>query len=490
MFRRFIRLEWKAFFRASSFSANVVLKVFMILGAIYFAFLFIGAGLLLYKIIKEEMHQDPLVVVSKYMIYYLIVDLIVRLFLQKIPVINIKPLLVLPIKRSTIVNFALGKTAISFFNILHAFFLIPFSLVLVSQEYDPVHVLFWYLGITALIYCNNYLNILLNNKDGLFYTFIVLVLALGASQYYGIFDVTTYTGMFYFSLYSTAYIFVIPIVVLTALYIITFKYFLKHLYLDTGLKGKHEVATTEEYTWLNRFGTLGTFLKNDIKLLRRNKRSKSTLLMSVLFLFYGLLFMTGSIEQYNSPVWKMFGGIFVSGGFLFTFGQFVPSWDSAYYPLMMSQNIQYKEYISAKWWLVVIGTVISTLLASFYLYFGLDTYLIVIVGAIFNIGVNSHLVLLGGAYIKTPIDLTSGKQAFGDKKAFNLKSMLLLIPKLILPIVLYALGYYLISPQAGYAFVAGAGILGFAFRNKIYSVIEKIYKTEKYQTLAAYKEKQ
>src|SRR5690606_9910567 len=141
--------------------------------------------------------------------------------------------------------------------------------------------------------------------------------------------------------------------------------------------------------------------------------------------------------------------IFVSGGFLFTFGQFVPSWDSAYYPLMMSQNIQYKEYIASKWWLVVIGTIVSTLLASFYLYFGVETYLIILVGAIFNIGVNSHLVLLGGAFIKTPIDLASSKQAFGDKKAFNMKTMLLSLPKLLLPVALYGVGYYMANAETG-----------------------------------------
>jgi len=208
-----------------------------------------------------------------------------------------------------------------------------------------------------------------------------------------------------------------------------------------------------------------------------------------MFLFYGLLFMTGAIEMYDHPMWKIFAGIFVSGGFLFTFGQFVPSWDSAYYPLMMSQNIKYRDYIKSKWWLVVIGTIASTIAASFYLYFGFDTYLIVLVAAVFNIGVNSHLVLLGGAFIKTPIDLASGKQAFGDKKAFNIKTMLLSLPKMFLPMALYAVGYYFISPEAGYAFVAGTGVLGLAFRNKVFSMIENIYKTEKYSTLAAYRQK-
>lgn len=488
MFLKFIKLEWKSFVRASSFQTNIVLKIFMILGAIYFTLLFAGAGILIYQGL-EEAGMEPLETVNRYMIYYLLTDLLVRLFFQKIPVINIRPLLTLPIKRSTIVNFATGKTMLSYFNIIHFFFLVPFMFVLLANNYDSAQVLLWFLSISILIYCNNFLNILLNNIDNFFVLFIAVLLGIGALQYYEIFNITDYSVHFYHGFYTTPFLFVVPVVLLAGLWYITYRYFYKRLYLDTGLKGKHEIAKTEEYTWLNQFGTLGTFLKNDIKLIRRNKRSKTTLLMSFLFLFYGLLFMTGAIETYDHPMWKIFAGIFVSGGFLFTFGQFVPSWDSAYYPLMMSQNIRYRDYILSKWWLVVIGTIFSTLLASFYLYFGWETYLIVLVSAIFNIGVNSHLVLLGGAYIKTPIDLASSKQAFGDKKAFNLKTMLISLPKMFLPMILFALGYYLISPFAGYAFVAGAGVLGLAFRNKVFSMIEGIYKTEKYSTLAAYKQK-
>lgn len=464
------------------------MKIFMVIAAVYFSLLFLGLGILLYKGISDA-GQDPLVVVSKYMVYYMLGDIIMRLFLQKIPVINIRPLLSLPIKRKTIVNFALGKTMLSYFNTVHALFFVPFSVILIKEGYDPLNVLLWLTGMTALIYCNNFLNILLNDKDNLFIGFIAFVAVLAGLQYYEIFDVTQVTNVLFHGFYATTYLFIIPLFFLAVLWITAFRYFRKNLYLDTGLKGKHTEAKTEDYTWLNQFGTLGTFLKNDIKLLKRNKRSKTTLLMSFLFLFYGLIFMVGALDGYENPMWKMFAGIFVSGGFLFTFGQFVPSWDSAYYPLMMSQNIQYKEYIASKWWLVVIGTLVSTVLAAFYIYFGIETYLIILVGAVYNIGVNSHMVLLGGAYIKTPIDLASSKQAFGDKKAFNLQTFLLSIPKLLLPIILYALGYYLISPVAGYAFVAAAGVLGFAFRNKVFSMIEKVYKTEKYKTIAAYKQK-
>ena len=80
------------------------------------------------------------------------------------------------------------------------------------------------------------------------------------------------------------------------------------------------------------------------------------------------------------------------------------------------------------------------------------------------------------------------KNVMGDKRAFNMKTLLLSVPQMILPLALYALGHYLLSPMAGYILVALAGILGFVFKKKVFKIIEGLYKTEKYTTLAAYKE--
>lgn len=488
MFKRFIYLEWKAFFRSASFASNLALKILIAFLAIYFTLVFLALGVGAFYILKK-LNMDPIATVNKFLIYYFLMDLIFRLLLQKIPVMNIRPLLIFPIKKSAIVHFSLGKTVLSFFNFVHAFFFLPFSIVLIYEGYDVLSVILWHIAIFSLVYTNNFLNILLSNKDNLFGIFIGVVAVLGGLHYYEYFDITNYSAPFFDGLFHTSWVFSIPVVVLLGLYYVTFKYFKKNLYLDAGLSIKNEIAKTEHLTWLNQFGTLGTFLKNDIKLIKRNKRSKTTIGMSVMFLFYGLIFFSNGIEVYNNPVMHIFAGIFVSGGFLITFGQFVPSWDSAYYSLMMTQNIPYKGYLNSKWWLMVIGTVISTILASFYLYFGWHVYLTIVVGAIYNIGINSHLVLLGGAYTKTPIDLDSGKGAFGDKKAFNVKTMLISLPQLGLPVLLYWLGSYWANANVGLALVAVLGIVGFAFRNPVFSLIEKIYKTEKYATVSAYKQK-
>ena len=426
MIKKFLYLEWKAFTRSASFATSLAIKIFMIIGAIYFTVVFLFLGIGVFYILKES-NLEPLKTVNQFLIYYFVLDLIIRLFFQKIPVMNIRPLLTLPISKSTIVNFSLGKTVLSFFNWLQLFFFIPFTVVLLIEGYDVLSVILWYLSVVSIVYINNFLNILLNNKDKLFVVFIAIVVALAGCQYYKIFDITNYTSVFFDGLFNTKWMFLFPVLALAALYFYTFKYFYNNAYLDSGLASKHDIAKTENLTWLNQFGVLGTFLKNDIKLIKRNKRSKTTVGMSFLFLFYGFIFFNNPTQP---EVMKIFAAIFVSGGFLFTFGQFVPSWDSAYYPLMMTQNIPYRNYLSSKWWLIVIGTVISTILSSFYLFMGWQIYLTILVGAIYNIGVNSHLVLLGGAYTKTPVDLAASKGAFGDKKAFNVQTMLISLPKL------------------------------------------------------------
>src|SRR6478672_10687879 len=155
MFKHFLTLEWKSFTRSASLGVNIGMKILMGFLALYFMVIFVAAGVGSFYIIKEELHLDPMLTVNKYLIYYLVVDLVIRYFFQKMPVLNIKPLLTLPIKRNTIVHFTLGKTILSFFNVLHAFFFIPFSVALLVNGYSVVHVLLWNLGIVALIYSNN-----------------------------------------------------------------------------------------------------------------------------------------------------------------------------------------------------------------------------------------------------------------------------------------------------------------------------------------------
>lgn len=488
MIKKFLSLEWKSFFRSPSFTTNLVLKILQFFGIAYLIFIMGAAGLFLFFGL-EKAGFEPLATVNKFLIYYLVGDLAFKYMAQKMPIVNIKPLLLLPYNKPKIVNYALGKTMLSWLNWYHAFLFIPFSGALLLEGYSVLNVLGWLLALIFLIYLNNFINIFLNDKKRVLIAVVIIVAGLGALQYYEYFDITKYTGPVFQAFYEQPWLAAIPLLAMLGVGKIAHTYFLNRLYLDAGLARKVKTASNENLDWIDRFGSQSTFLKNDLRMIIRNKRSKTTAIMSVLFLFYGLLFFTGAVETYDGPFWRMFAAVFVTGGFLFMFGQFVPSWDSAYYPLMMTQNIQYKEYLRSKWWLMIIATGISTVLAIPYLYFGWEVLVAIIVGAIFNMGINAHLVLWGGAYIKTPVDLESSKKAFGDKSSFNLKTMLLSLPKMLGPMALYAIGHFTVGPWLGFVIVALAGVAGFAFRDMAFNRIIKIYKTEKYKTLAAYKQK-
>ena len=490
MFKHFISLNWKSFFRAASLKSNLVIKIFMFFGALWMFFVLVGGAIGTYHFITEKLKQNPLELINKFIVYWFLTDLVFKYLLQKMPVVNIKPLLIVPIKKNKVVNFTVGKTIFSFFNFYPAFYFIPISILMVVHGNLPlVNVLGWHLAIMAIVYCNNFINILINNKDILLYSLAGVITTFGLLQYFQIYDITPHIEPIINTFYSHPITAIIPWLLAIALYVLSFNHFKKNLYLDEGLSTKKEDAKTENLNWLNRFGSLSVFLKNDIKLIKRNKRSKMAVLISVLFIFYGLLFFTGAVETYEGPTWRIFAGIFVTGGFLFNFGAFVPSWDSSYYQLMMSQNIKYRDYLLSKWYLMVIAVFITTIIASFYLYFGLEVYLAILTGAIYNIGANCLLVLFSGAYTRTPIDLTSAKNPFGDKQAINLKTILLSLPQMLLPMLIYLIGHYTISPKAGFMFVALIGILGLAFRNVAFNKIESIYKQEKYKTIVAYKQK-
>ena len=156
---------------------------------------------------------------------------------------------------------------------------------------------------------------------------------------------------------------------------------------------------------------------------------------------------------------------------------------------MMTLNVPYKEYLKAKWWLMNIVTAVSIVVALFYAIISWETYFTFFAAGLYNIGVNSQFTLWSGAFNKTQIDLNSKEKVMGQKNSFNLKSLLLLIPKMLLPMAVFGISKYFFGMTGGMISIAILGLIGFLFREKIFDTIVKHYKSEKYSTLEAFKSK-
>ncbi len=105
---------------------------------------------------KKVPNTDPLLTICNYIVLWFLFDLLLRFFMQKLPVLNIKTFMVLPFKKETIVHYLLLKSGFSAFNLLPLFFFIPFSIVLLFKGYAGFNVFAWLLSMLLMVLLNNF----------------------------------------------------------------------------------------------------------------------------------------------------------------------------------------------------------------------------------------------------------------------------------------------------------------------------------------------
>ncbi|WBX71317.1 DUF5687 family protein [Tenacibaculum retecalamus] len=484
MIAHFLKLEWKQYFRSSYWQKGIALKIIMGFFVLYMVAAFLSIGVGGYFILKKLFpEQDPLQIVNSMLVFVILGDLVFRYLMQKLPVMNIKPLLILPIKKEKLVHYVLGKSAFSGFNFLSLFFYIPFSVVLIMQDYNTIGVLGWLIAMFFVIQAINFLNFLINKNNKVFAFIVTLLVGLAILQQFTSFDISVYSQLIFDAIVANSILVFVPIIIAAVLYYVNFKLLRSRVYLDDLVAIKTEEANTADLSWTEKLGDISPFIKNDIRLIWRNKRTKTVFLMSFLFLFYGLIFFTQKTYQ-DMPAMLMFAGLFVTGGFTLNYGQFIPAWDSAHYKMLMSQSFRYRKFLDSKWFLMVAMTTILYFLSFPYLYFGTKIFLMITVGAIFNIGFNSLFLLYAGSFNRKRIDLTKG--GFGNTQGTSATQFLIVIPLMLLPMAIFWIFNSFVGYNSGYILVALIGVVGLVFKNYFMNLIEKKYIKDKYAMINAF----
>ncbi|MDC9721425.1 MAG: DUF5687 family protein [Urechidicola sp.] len=488
MIKHFISLEWKQYFRSPYWKRGIGLKIVIGFFGLWIIASFLIMGLAIFPILKEQFPEsDPFLMVNGFVFYWILVDLMMRFFLQKLPVMSVKPLLTLPVKRRQIVNYVLGKSVMSAFNFLPLFAIIPFSLMLLKNDYDITIVLVWIFTLITITLINNFLNFIIESltaKTEL--SFLPLIATTAALYGLNHFDIVSFTDLIskgVLSITENPTFIIAPIAILLGLYYYNFKILKSKLFIDVSVQSKSKDAKTSDLEWTKRFGDIAPFMQLDLKLMMRNKRAKSTFLILVIGLFYGLFF-------YPQPMYRdmvfmyAFIGIFSTGTFLINYGQFIPAWDSSYYKMLMSQNFKYEQYLKSKFTLMAISVVILFLLGIPYIYFGWKILIAHFAAAIYNIGVNTHVILLGGSYNRKKINLD-------ERAAFNFQGTgavqwLIGIPLMVIPMGIFGLINWLVGFEVAIAVLIALGLIGIIFHQKIMAGIVKKYIASKYKMIEAF----
>ncbi len=488
MNKYFISLEIKEFFRSPRFAKRLFVKIITFIAYLYFSALAIMFGIGAYYGVKEELpDENVLLFGSRYLMYFFFVFFVLYLFFNPSPSLKVRSLMILPIKKKKILNYFLLKLHLNYLSFFSLLAFITYTIVLFFNEDSSIGVVAWLLSVLAVIFSLVFIAYLAEKS----YLFIAIVLFLLGTiiglKHYGYLDITAISGDLFYSVYLAPWKVIFFVIGLCAVFYFTYHSILSRFYIDGAMRLKTEKVMDVKLNWLDRFGTTAVFLKNDIRMIIRNKRPRNAALFSFYFLFYGFWVFNLSGDSITGNVFKeLFGGMLITGGFLFNFGNFVPGWDSEYYRLFMSQNVKYRQYLESKWWLMS-GSVIFFLILSLpFLYFGLGKYLLILALAIFNIGFNSYLVLVGGVFNDNPVRLNEKVRAFQNSGGFNFKTMILGILRLIIPILIYYFAKKYFSAKIGLMMLFIIGVIGLLLKSIIMEYIEGLYVKRKYSLLESF----
>jgi hypothetical protein len=479
-------LQWKESFRAPQWEAKATIKILIGVVSLYFIGSFLFLGSVVYPALnKTVLEREPLEVFNSVLLLFFFAELIIRFFFQQLPVTNIQSLILLPFKKRQIVNHVMLRSVFSPFNLVPFIIYLPFAISMYRDDYLETQALAWWLALLMTTLSLNFLLYIINKNNTYFVALVLLLLGTIALDVYAETDLGKMVGIPFDAVVNNPEYLVGFLLLLCGMYGVLFFFLKKSFYLDAGLGKKRTRVSGGEFTVLNFLGDDALILRNDLRMIVRNARPRQIALMSFLFLFYGLVFFTQDIYRDMEYV-MVFAGLFVTGGFTMTFGNYVPAWDSSYYKLLMTQNISYKKYLLSKWNLMAFVTAVSMILAIPYVYFGWDVLAIIIAGAFFNMGLGTWIALFGGLLNKTPMKLNVKAKAFENTQSFSLTQFALIIPKMVLPVLLFWLPSYFITPTAGFISLAGSGIVAIILRDKIANWVTVLYKKQKHETIEAF----
>src|ERR1035437_153092 len=167
MILRFFLLQIKAATRSLVWQKNLALN--LVIG--FFLFLFAAYLLMLGLFIKQILneiapHKDHYVLFNGFLLYYFVGDLLIRFLMQSLPILTIESFLHLPVKKASIINYMIGRTAFDVFNYLPLLILTPVIFTIVVPYVGGFHAVIWILTLLMLIGCNNFLVVFLKRLLG------------------------------------------------------------------------------------------------------------------------------------------------------------------------------------------------------------------------------------------------------------------------------------------------------------------------------------
>lgn len=492
MIATFISHQWKSTWRSRSRGKNLALQLFVGFFMLYIVFAALGIGFFLKRIIEQFFPGlDIIGVFCGFILYYFALDTLIRLQFQNLPTLAIQPYLTQNIKKSQLVGFLNVRSVFSVLNAIPLLLFTPFTFIVIAPLYGKGSAIALVFAILCLTLLNNFLILYAKRKSVIsswwYVVFFILFAGLIVCDYYKIFSISNTSAALFTYLLKTPALSLAFLVLAVLSYVNNYFYLRNNLYFQDLESKVAEKKEGSQNTFLTRFGITGELMALELKLILRNKRPRTVLFASIVFLLYGFIFYQQSMFQKNQWGNVLFGAIILTGAFISNYGQFLFAWQSSHFDGLMSSHLNVKTYIKSKMALLNVFSTIALILSSFYGFIDWRILPIHVAAYFFNIGVHTLLVAYFATRSYKGLELKKSN-------AFNFQGVgasqwiysLLIFS---IPLVIYFLLKLMFNAWVGIGVLGGIGIIGVLLQNYWLEKIVIQFNKRKHLILEGFREK-
>ena len=489
MILQILKHDWLAFKRNPLWRQSAAIYIVLGIFGLYIIATLFSIGYMSQNLLDEFFpDQDPTVVISRFMIYYLLGDWVARYMLQKFPNLAIKRYLTQNISRSSISHFLSTRSLFSFFNLAPLFLFIPVYLKTIVPNTD--HPLPYLLMMIMLIFISHYFVMYVDRYFGKNWKVSALIIAILSTSamldYRGLISLGEIFLPIFLYLGSN---FIGPLILLAitcVLYFLNYNLLRDHARIDDDLlriSGKE--VTSKNYVFFDRFRPeIGRIMELDFKLLLRNKRTKSFLFASLIFVFYPFL-LTRDMGEFDSYGFLLFVGTFIVGSFTLNIGQVMFSINSGHFEQILCHRLNLKDYINAKYTLLAVANLGLFILTLPYGFINTKFILTNAAMCLFVTGIVIYGYMYLGLKYSKKFEINKG--GMFNMQGFGAAHFVVMIPIMAFPILLYlpfGLSGY---PLVGVLMIALAGLLGIVLKDKFINKALNSLQVKKYEMNANFK---
>lgn len=334
--------------------------------------------------------MEPYHIMNSGLIFVLALDFILRFPLQKTPTQEVKPYLLLPVKRNTVIDFLLIRSGLSSYNFFWLFLFVPFAIITLPKFFGIWGVITYCTGIWLLMVFNNYWFLLCRTLIGERLWWICLpVLVYGGIAAGLLIPDKSPIGDFFINL-GEGYIkgnllaFVGTLVAIIILWFINRK-MMAGLVYDELNKVEDTKVNASEYKFFEKYGEVGEYMRLELKMLLRNKVCKNSLRM-VIIVVVAFSLILGFTDIYDGTGMKNFITVYNFAIFGILFLLQIMSYEGNYIDGLMSRKESIYSLLRAKYMLYSIGILLPLILSIPAMVMGKIEVLTAFSWAIFTIG--------------------------------------------------------------------------------------------------------